>query len=122
MNNYYKLNGKIAVLCDSISEWGIRYETDDRVVANENIAGIRISTVFLGIDHSSDKADDPLLFETMVFLPNGDAGRMRRYFTWEEAEQGHKEIADLVRAEAIIADLDAADIISQIMLKMTCGK
>ena len=122
MIKYYKLNGKVAVACHSLLEWAEWFETAERRVASEDIAGIWISTVFLGLDHNYSSKGDPLLFETMTFSPEGEANQMRRYFTWEEAEQGHKQVADLVRAEAMEADLDAADVISQVMLKMSYGK
>lgn len=114
---YYKLAGKMVVECPFL-EWAYWFETADRRVARDEVAGIEISTVFLGLDHNFFGKSDPLLFETLVFLPDGTTGKMRRYFTWVEAEQGHKEITDLIRAEAMNADLDAADIISQAMLKM----
>jgi len=122
MKNYYKLNGKVAVICHSLMEWADWFETADRQVAQEDIAGIWVSTIFLGLDHNFLGKGDPLLFETMVVLPDGGIGKMRRYFTWAEAEKGHEEVADLIRAEAMEADLDAADIISQVMLKMSYGK
>lgn len=50
-----------------------------------------VSTVFLGVDHSWDDADMPLLFETMVF-PGGSylESYCERYETSEEARRGHK--------------------------------
>lgn len=53
---------------------------------------LRVSTVFLGIDHSFNESK-PLLFESMVF-PEGsyDEIECRRYYTYEEAIAGHKEL------------------------------
>jgi len=56
----------------------------------------RISTVFLGIDHSFGFGEGPLLFETMVF--NGPLdGEQDRYSTWDEAEAGHKAMVERVK-------------------------
>jgi hypothetical protein len=50
---------------------------------------IRVSTVFLGLNHSWDQR--PLWFETMVFEGPND-GDMERYETFEQAEFGHDEM------------------------------
>ena len=52
--------------------------------------GRRVSTVYLGLDHSFGE-DPPLLWETMVFP---EANVCERYETLEQAIQGHKEICD----------------------------
>lgn len=54
--------------------------------------GLRVSTIFLGTDHSFG-GDVPILFETMVF-PDGEWGEIdsNRYATYEEALKGHKEM------------------------------
>lgn len=64
-------------------------------VGDTTIKGVRISTVFLGIDHACG-AGPPVLFETMVFEGPLDQ-YCERYCTWEEAEQGHEKTCDLVR-------------------------
>ena len=83
-------------------EWAAWYETacltGDRHVALDFIAGIRVSTVFLGIDHNFSMSGRPILFETMVFV--GRWGRdfdTRRYCFYEQAEAGHKEIVENIK-------------------------
>lgn len=122
MLKYYKLDGKMAVQCSSLLEWGEWMQYANTRVLYDEIFEIHVSTVFLGLNHNFCGKGDPILFETMVFLPNGKPRNMRRYFTWGEAEQGHKEIADLVRAEAMEADYDAIEVVSKLMLKMSYGK
>lgn len=51
----------------------------------------RVSTVFLGYDHSYGETESPLLFETMVFDGDFDGYQMR-YSTYEDALKGHQEI------------------------------
>lgn len=59
-------------------------------------AGIWVSTVFLGLDHSFFDDEPPLLFETMVFGADPDPDRayadvyQERCSTWDEAVEMHK--------------------------------
>lgn len=74
---------------------------DPKRVALDTLEGVRVSTVFLGIDHgfSTDPKALPVLFETMVFVDN-PAGLSEpvmvefdqlceRYCTWDQAAAGH---------------------------------
>lgn len=54
--------------------------------------GGRISTVWLGLDHSFG-GREPLIFETMLF-PSND---MDRYSTEKEATEGHKRFVKKYR-------------------------
>ena len=55
-------------------------------VAATDVRGVRLSTVWLGLDHGYD--GEPLIFETMQFGGEGD-GNIERYSTLEEAQAGH---------------------------------
>jgi len=66
-------------------------ESGDRFVKQTEKDGVKVSTVFLGLDHRFCEEGDPLLFETMVFGGESDS-HMDRYCTWEEAEKGHEEM------------------------------
>ena len=73
-------------------------DIDNRRVAETKFGDVRISTVFLGIDHGFWENGPPLIFETLVFGgPLDDT--MNRYSTWEEAEKGHSELVQRCRAE-----------------------
>ena len=85
---HYKLEGKEVVEVDDLMEWGKWIQTADRHVAKDKIGKAKISTVFLGLDHSFGSGP-PLLFETMVFGGPLD-GETDRYSIWEEAEIGHE--------------------------------
>ena len=95
---YYKLEGHTPVPVENIEEfitWDIGAV---RTVALTEIAnGIRVSTVFLGVDHNWSREGSPILFETMVF--GVDNEHQRRYSTWEQAEQGHRDVIKLVTKE-----------------------
>jgi hypothetical protein len=62
---------------------------DNRQVAFTDHCGIRVSTIFSGI--ADPFSSNPLFFETMIF--GGDNhGSIVKYATWQDAEEGHKEI------------------------------
>lgn len=92
---YYVLDGHTPTRCDDMQSWARWFENADRQVARDEINGVTISTVFLGIDHSFGHGS-PVLFETMVF-----GGLMNdlqvRYCTWEAAEARHKAIVEEVK-------------------------
>ena len=95
---FYILDGKIAKQCDSVLEWGQWMEENSCRVAFDRIDEIEVSTVFLGLDYNHFGEGDPLLFETMTFWPDdSDSSEQRRYFTWEEAEAGHREMVEEVK-------------------------
>ena len=96
-DKYYILKGHEAVPTDDdILAWAKWFEKSDRHVANETIGNARISTVFLGLDHNFGPQGPPLIFETMVFGGALDQ-EQERYSTWEEAETGHKAMAQRVK-------------------------
>lgn len=89
MSDKYILDGKVAVPCNALLAWGAWFETASRHVADTRKDGVRVSTVFLGLDHSFG-GSVPLLFETMIFGGEHDQFQ-ERYSTWDEAETGHKD-------------------------------
>lgn len=91
MSDKFILDGHNPVACDDLLEWGKWMQTADRKVALDTpFDGVCVSTVFLGLDHAFG-GFGPILFETMVFGGPLD-GEQDRYFDWELAEAGHKEI------------------------------
>lgn len=99
MSRYYILNeAREPVPCD-LHSWCRWFEqAEARRVALWECAGVRVSTVFLGLDHRFYGDGPPLIFETMVFGGEHD-GRQDRYATWPEAQAGHDRITALVRAD-----------------------
>ena len=94
MSDKYILKGHEVVPVEDVLEWGEWFETANRVVAKDEINGARVSTVFLGLDHSFG-GNKPLLFETMIFGGEHD-DYQERYTTWEEAEAGHKKAVEMI--------------------------
>ena len=100
----YILNGHEAIEEPDIIKWAQWFEGANRIVnkstANvtfkgEKVGQVKVSTVFLGIDHSFGDGE-PLLFETMVFGGKLDE-EMDRCSTWEAAEKMHELMCEKVK-------------------------
>lgn len=93
---YYLNEDKTYRQC-GVLEWGHQFQTMDRHVGDDIINDHHVSTVWLGMDHNF-YGGVPLLLETMVFdSPRGGNDiYMRRYTTWEQAVEGHKEAVQWV--------------------------
>lgn len=87
---HYILEGKVAHPVELL-EWANWYKKADRVVSQAVVGDVRVSTVFLGIDHRFFGEGPPLLFETMVFGGPLDQETVR-YSTYDKAEKGHAEM------------------------------
>ena len=96
MNDKYILdeNGNPKVESDLL-KWGEWFETADRHIGIDKIGKVKISTIFLGLDHSFGRGK-PVLWETMVFGGKFD-GEQKRYFTKKEALTGHKKIVAKIK-------------------------
>jgi hypothetical protein len=99
MSDQYILEGTTPVPAADLLSWARWFETADRHVAETWVTpGIRVSTIFLGLDHRQGPwHHGPILFETMVFGGACDQ-EQRRYATWAQAEEGHEEVVEQVRA------------------------
>jgi hypothetical protein len=81
---YYHRDGTPIVsdeLMPDFLQWAMYFETADRRVAeNVTLYGERLSTIFLGMDHSFNFHPDapPILFETMLFAPRDREARRAR--------------------------------------------
>lgn len=101
-NGRYILVNKIPQKESDLIKWAMWFEAENRIVASEYVeADIKVSTVFLGLDHSFDASDAstvPILFETMIFGGQHDEYQ-QRYATWEQAEAGHKFAVQIAKGE-----------------------
>ena len=91
---YYRLDGHEAIPCE-VLEWAEAFEGNRRV-ADEVVNGLRVSTVFLGIDHNFSDQGPPLIFETMVF-DGSDGDDTYRCSTWDEAVAQHVSVMAIVK-------------------------
>jgi len=91
------------VPCYDLFAWARWLETAPRHVGNDVLYGdselqVRVSTVFLGLDHNYFGGGPPILWETMVFIHHDSVGRgeswdeyTRRYSSRQEALAGHND-------------------------------
>lgn len=95
--NYYDQDGNPM----GIKAWHEKYQDHkSRRVAHDEVCGYRVSTVFLGLDHSFSPEGPPLIFETMVFPGDSYVEEYaERYTTREEAEEGHQRAIAWVRKQ-----------------------
>lgn len=95
----YILKDHIPIEEPDILKWAQWYEEfNNRVLKKDKIGELRISTVFLGIDHRLFDEGPPILFETMIFGGQHDKYQ-ERYTSWDEALEGHRVALELVRNE-----------------------
>ena len=94
MSEHYILEDDKIVPCDMMT-WAKWIGTGNKHIGNDVINGIRISTVFLGLDHSFG-GSVPILFETMIF-GGAEDGYQTRCATLEEAKEMHKKAVELVK-------------------------
>ena len=102
----YILVDKVAVLEPDQSKWLEWFRKDNKRVTyskifkSPNSRPVKVSTVFLGIDHSHchfvARKRVPMLFETMIFGGSLDQ-ELERCSTWEEAEKMHEEMCERVK-------------------------
>lgn len=97
MSEHYILDGHKPIPVDLLTwaRW-LEENRDQKRVALDEIDGTKVSTVFLGLDHSFGDGP-PLLFETMTFAPGDSGEECERYTTWDEAVAGHAAMCERVR-------------------------
>jgi hypothetical protein len=72
---FYHRDGTPIEGSDQVLQWGEAFEKSDRRVSQTMTPyGERLSTVFLGLDHSFGEGP-PLIFETMLFAPRKNKRR-----------------------------------------------
>lgn len=109
-NLYYILDehGQ-AVPEPDLLRWASWLEKADRRVAEDKFDGIRVSTVFRGLDHNHLGQGPPLLYETIIFGPEKhyneiiqreleEYHEMWRYTTRTKALAGHKNAVEVARS------------------------
>jgi hypothetical protein len=127
---YYALIERRIVPIGDLMQWARWFEaarrSDATRIGHDEVGGLLVSTIFLGLDHGFVPFDGPrpILFETTVFVQTGDskdranwhAENMRCYCTIEEAEAGHAAIVESLRRheqDAIESTQALLDIVRQ---------
>ena len=89
-----ELNEPVRV--ENAFDWSNKFNEKMRRVALDEVNGVSISTVFLGIDHSFGSGK-PLLWETMCFSHNLDYDQYQeRYTSYKDTVEGHKQCVDSI--------------------------
>lgn len=83
--------------CEDLYAWGAWMQKGNRIVQQDTLPdGVRVSTVFLGLDHSFGLGP-PLLWETMIFGGPHDSYQ-ERHSSIDGARRGHETALALSRA------------------------
>ncbi len=100
-NWYYVLDEDGNPIAADVQTWARWFnEVECRKVAFDTIGTLRVSTVFLGLDHQWGDGP-PVLWETMVFgLPDDVNEIQLRYTSKADALKGHRQTCDAIRAGA----------------------
>lgn len=97
-----------------LMKWA-RWMPTHRTVARDSASRVEVSIVFLGLDHRFGGDGPPIVYETMVFRPDGPRSERwadqicERYCTREQALAGHAEIL----ARAMTGEFDAPPITNE---------
>lgn len=83
-----------------LMKWGQWMEDNHlkRHVADDKIGDVRVSTVFLGLNHNFGEEGPPILYETMIF-DGAHHGYEERYSTRSEAIEGHAKALVMVKGK-----------------------
>ena len=111
-NNYILDADNNPVLEPDVVKWAKWYETANRHVGNTVIGGIKISTVFLGLDHNFGGSGPPVLWESMIFGGEND-DYQERYTSYKRAVNGHKLAVDMVKKELFEKKIDYTKVYRQ---------
>lgn len=105
MNDFYILINK-QIQTATMMEWAqwmaspnrnrVKSSTLEVSLGGKRVGEIRISTVFLGLDHSFTPGAEPILFETMIFGGALDQ-EMDRCCTYEAAIKMHELMIERVK-------------------------
>lgn len=94
MYELFVLENKVPVPVATLVQWNTKLTGVSKVVKQTDMRFVFISTVFTGVNKA--RTGNPLVFETRVWGGYYD-GYIRRYSTWNEAENGHSEICKMIK-------------------------
>jgi hypothetical protein len=98
---HYILDADHHLVETDFETWAQWFEDfNNRIVDYTDITSqMRVSTVFIGLDHRFSSDGPPLVFETMIFGgPEEIDQTMWRYSSWDDATTGHKAAVRRARA------------------------
>ena len=101
ISGWYDKEGNL--LPDSHAACEMRYDrasgkiSDYARIGEDQVGEVRVSTVWLGLNHAFGRNSPPLIFESLVFGGEHDQDMMR-YATEQEAIEGHRTAVENLRA------------------------
>ena len=103
MSNWYILDNNHKPVPKPVLEAAKWMEDNPKrkIVKQEYIDDIYVSTVFLGLDHSMywDEDKTPVLWETMIFGGKHDQSYQERYTSHKDALEGHEKAINFIKKE-----------------------
>jgi hypothetical protein len=80
-----------------LMHWAMWFDQANRIVKQERIGELEVSTIFLGLDHRFGEGP-PILWETLVFGGSTEEMLERCAGTREQAEAMHERMIAAVKA------------------------
>ncbi|MDL2283835.1 hypothetical protein LJC19_01640 [Oxalobacter sp. OttesenSCG-928-P03] len=97
-DHFYKLVGNEPVHC-TLMEYAENMQSGaNRIVAQNKIGELLVSTIFTGIDYSFGLGEKRL-FETVIFGMEDDIHPKWQHATWDEAKKEHNRIVKIIEEE-----------------------
>lgn len=98
--NYILVNGE-PVLTEDLQVWSLWFDHARKegktLLGREILGDVKVTTVFLGIDHSLGTEGPPLVFGTLI--SGGPHDEEWNYSTLDEALEGHARAIAFVKGE-----------------------
>lgn len=100
-HQHYILDENRKVIEADLMTWARWFQDskEKRRVALFEQGGIRVSTVFLGLDHNYDDGP-PILWESMIFGGPNSEDQDRCSGTWDDALEMHKQMIERAMSPA----------------------
>ncbi len=99
-DHFYQLINHEPVRC-TLAEYAQNMQLEsNRIVAQDEIKGLLVSTVFTGIDYSFGSGEKRL-FETIVFGMEEDIHPKWQHATWNDSLEKHHQIVNMIEAGGI---------------------
>lgn len=98
MSNYILDENDNPKVEKDIIKWAQWFEAnrEKRILRQDKLGNIMVSTVFLGIDHNFFETGRPVLWETMIF-GGKDEMYQERYSSRDEALKGHEKALEMIQ-------------------------
>lgn len=99
-DHFYKLNGQEPVHCTLAEYAQSMSQESNRIVAQNTVNNLFVSTIFTGIDHSFGMGEKRL-FETVIFGMEDDIHPKWQHATWNEAVEKHHQLVKMIEKNGI---------------------